>query len=74
VQQLKSLDSCQKNKDLICNIIAQQSCKTIYSTPRHEANTKPTKLNNNYDDLLLCSLWFLGGFVFEDFFAKKIKI
>ena len=50
------------------------SCKKKHSTPRHEANTKPTKLNNNYDDLPLCTLWFLGGFVYEDFFAKKTKI
>jgi len=45
-----------------------------YSTQRHEANTKFTKIKNkNNFNLLLCSLWFLGAFVFKDFFAKKNK-
>jgi len=54
--------------------IAQRSYKK-YSTPSHEAGTKYTKKKNyNYLNLPLCSLWFLGAFVFEDFFAKKTKI
>jgi len=48
-------------------IIAQHSCKK-YSTPSHEAGTKYTKKKNyNSLNLPLCSLWFLGAFVFKDF-------
>ncbi len=56
---------------LFHNSIAQRSCKK-YSTPSHEAGTKYTKKKNyDYLNLPLCSLWFLGTFVFEDFFAKN---
>jgi hypothetical protein len=63
---------------------AQRSCKTKTQHQDHspvggdspfgeyEANTKLTKIkNNNYFNLLLCPFWFLGVFVFEDFFYQK---
>jgi hypothetical protein len=38
----------------------------------HKAHTKHTKKkNNDHFNLASCLLWFLGGFVFEDSFAKK---
>ena len=43
-------------------------------------NTKPQSEHQDHEDtdnynfnLSLCLLWFLGGFVFKDFFAKKNK-
>jgi hypothetical protein len=48
-----------------------------YSTPRHKANIRHggfTKIKNNNFNLPLCLFWFLGVFVFEDFFAKKPRL
>jgi hypothetical protein len=50
-----------------------------HSTPSHKADIRrgghtKTKKNNDHFNLSLCLLWFLGGFVFEDSFAKKRKI
>ena len=43
-----------------------------YSTQSHEANTKSTKKKNiNFLNLPLCSSWFLGALVFEDFLSMK---
>jgi len=41
------------------------------STQSHKTDTKNTKIkNNNHFNLSLCSLWWLGAFVFEDFFCQ----
>jgi len=58
-------------------IIAQRSCKKKYSTLSHKAGIRhgghtKTKKNDRFN-LSLCPLWFLGGFVFEDFFCQKNK-
>jgi len=45
------------------------------STQSHKVDTKHTKKKNEDQfNLSSCLLWFLGGFVFEDTFAKKTKI
>jgi len=49
--------------------------------PQKKFNTKPQNGHKAQDEkkedqlnLSSCLLWFLGGFVFEDSFAKKTKI
>jgi len=46
-----------------------------YSTQRYKAGIRGhTNIKNESNfNLLLSSLWFLGVFVFKDFFAKKTK-
>jgi len=57
------------------NIIEKHSAAKLqkkYSTLSHEAGTKYTKIKKyNYLNLPLCSLWFLGVFVFESLLPKK---
>jgi hypothetical protein len=64
---IKVRNSCQKNKDLVCNIIAQRCCR---KSTQHKDTKHTKKKNNDHFNLSLCLLWFLGGFVFEDSFAK----
>jgi hypothetical protein len=60
--------------DFLFNV-AQQSCNIITQHKGTKRTQSPQRQkNNDHFNLSLCLLWFLGGFVFEDSFAKKTKI
>jgi len=49
----------------------QQCHSAAMLQKKHSTQSTRRQNNNNHLNLSLCLLWFLGGFVFEDSFAKK---